>query len=158
MKSLIDATVRLFYRMAYRVVTGVWFFTRPTINGVFIAVWYQNRILIIKNSYRKWYIVPCGGIKQDEDAVQAAVRELYEEVGIKTKPHQLRFAGNFAERYKYALDNGHFYEIEMTARPVIKIDNREVVWARFMNPDDALGLVLNPLVRSYLRQKSNSEE
>ena len=125
-------------------------FHQPTINGVFIAVWHKDKILIVKNSYRKWYIVPCGGIKRNEDRKQAAVRELYEEVGITADPEALRYAGNFAERYKYALDNGFFYEIALTVMPEIKIDNREVVWARFMKPEQAFELVLNPLVRAYL--------
>jgi 8-oxo-dGTP pyrophosphatase MutT (NUDIX family) len=85
--------------------------------------------------------------------VQAAVRELFEEAGIRVKPSQLRFAGNFSERYKYALDNGHFYELILTTRPEVKIDHREVVWAGFMETDDALGLNLNPLVRTYLQKK-----
>lgn len=150
MTELADALIRLFLKLAYKAVTLLWYFTRPTINGVFIAVWHKDKILIVKNSYRKWYIVPCGGIKRNEDRKQAAVRELYEEVGITADPEALRYAGNFAERYKYALDNGFFYEIALTVMPEIKIDNREVVWARFMKPEQAFELVLNPLVRAYL--------
>ena len=156
MKKLADALIRLFLRLAYKVVTALWFFTRPTINGVFIAVWHQNKILIVKNSYRNWYIFPCGGIKRNEDREQAAVRELYEEVGIAVDLEALRYAGNFAERYKYALDNGFFYEIELADVPEIEIDNREVVWARFMKPEEAFGLVLNPLVRTYLLNSARS--
>ena len=155
MKELADALIRLFLKLAYKVVTIIWYFTRPSIKGVFIAVWCQNRILIVKNSYRKWYIVPCGGIKRNEDRKQAAVRELYEEVGISADPKTLRYAGNFAERYKYALDNGFFYEVELATMPEIKIDNREVIWARFMKPDQAFELVLNPLVRAYLLKAVN---
>lgn len=150
MRSPLDAVMRLLYKLAYKFITAVWFFTRPTVDGVFIAVWHQSKILIVKNSYRKWYILPCGGIKRNEDLTQAAVRELNEEVGISVDKHQLRFVGNFAERYRYALDNGHFYEIIMSDAPEIKVDNREVVWAGFMEPEAAFGLSLNPLVRSYL--------
>jgi hypothetical protein len=57
--------MRLYYRLADKVITGVWLITRPTIRGVFVAVWYQARILTFKNAYRKWYIVPCGGIKRN---------------------------------------------------------------------------------------------
>ena len=156
MKKLADALIRLFLKLAYKVVTLIWYFTRPTINGVFVAVWCDDKILIVKNSYRKWYIVPCGGIKRSEDKEQAAVRELHEEVGITADPTALRYAGNFAERYKYALDNGFFYEIELATMPEINIDHREVVWARFMKPEEAFELALNPLIRSYLSKKTGS--
>jgi hypothetical protein len=63
--NALDALMRLFYRLAYKVVTGVWFITRPTIRGVFVAVWYQTRILIVKNAYRKWYIVPISNPSRD---------------------------------------------------------------------------------------------
>lgn len=155
LKSLIDALIRLAYRLTYRAILSVWFFTRPTIYGVFIAVWHANRILIVRNSYRKWYIVPCGGIKPKETIERAAVRELFEEVGIKSQIGQIRYVGKYAERYKYALDIGHFFELELATRPKIEIDNREVIWAEFMAPEEAGALNLHPLVRMYLSRHSS---
>lgn len=121
--------------------------------GVFIAVWHDDRILIIKNSYRKWYILPCGGIKPHETIERAAVRELFEEVGVEARIEQVRYVGRYAQRYKYALDNGHFFELNCSAAPPIKIDNREVIWAEFMFPEKAIALNLNPLVRLYLSDR-----
>ena len=153
MKSLIDALIRLAFKIYYRAVLAVWFFTRPTIHGVFIAVWHDDMILIIKNSYRQWHIVPCGGIKSAETLEHAAVRELFEEVGIEARVDQIRYVGKYADRYKYALDTGHFFELVLSNRPEIKIDNREVIWAEFMQPADAAMLNLNPLVRLYLNSR-----
>lgn len=155
MNYLIDSLIQIFYKLLYKVVLCLWFFTRPTINGVFIGVWHKGKVLVIKNSYRKWYIVPCGGIRRKETLEIAAVRELFEEVGIKVEIGQIRFVGTYADRYKYALDTGHFYEFESSTMPEIRIDNREVVWAGFMRPEDAEALELNPLVRMYLQSRSS---
>ena len=150
MTELYDRIARAFLKLAYKSIMFLWFFTKPTIYGVFIAIWYQEKLLIIKNSYRKNYTIPCGGVKHHEDLAGAAVRELYEEVGIKVDEHQLKFVGTHTATYKNIRDIGSFFEIEMTELPEVKVDNREVIWARFMPLDQVTALNLNPTVKAWL--------
>ena len=140
------------YKLAYRVILCIWFFTRPTVSGVYVAVWHNSQILIIKNSYRKQYTLPCGRLNKGEEKVAAAIRELQEEVNIQVDGSQLLFAGEYVGKYKYVTDIGNFYEVKMSDLPPVQVDDREVVWAKFMSIDDALKLYLNPAVRSYLCQ------
>ena len=154
MKEFFNKIVQVFYKLAHRAILAIWFFTRPTVYGVYIAVWYDKRLLVIKNSYKKRFTIPCGRIKRGEDLAEAAVRELYEEVGIKLEKDQLNFVGEYTGEFKYATDIGNFFEIGMTELPTFKVDNREVIWAQFMTLDQISKLNLNPTVKAWLRPAS----
>ncbi len=153
MTHLYNKIARVFYQLAYRALLTIWFFTRPTIHGVYIAIWYEERLLVIKNSYKKRFTIPCGRVKRGEDLVVAAARELYEEVNIRLETHQLNFVGEYSTRHNYAIDVGSFFEIELTEPPPLEVDNREVVWARFLTLDQVAELDLNPTVKTWLANR-----
>ena len=153
MTSLYNKIAQLFLKLAYKSILFLWFFTRPTISGVFIAIWHQEKLLIIRNSYRNSFAIPCGRIKRDEDPADAAIRELYEEVGIKVDKRQLKFTGKYTANYSNIEDIGNFFEIELTELPDLKVDNREVVTAEFMSLDRIATLKLLPTVRKWLNNK-----
>ena len=150
MMPLSNWIAQVFYRLAYKILLSLWFFTRPTVYGVYIAVWYREKLLIVKNSYKKSFTIPCGRIKRGEDLAEAAVRELYEEVSIKIRKSQLTFVGEYTAEHKYATDIGNFFEIEMAKSPTVQADNREVVWAQFKPLDQISKLNLNPTVKAWL--------
>ena len=155
MNELINKAARLFYKLGYRAILILWFFTRPTVYGVYVAVWHGEKLLVIKNSYKKRLTIPCGRIKRGENKAAAAVRELEEEVGIKLETDQLTFVGEYTGRFKYATDIGAFFEITMAELPRVQVDSREVVWARFMPLDRVFNLNLNPTVKSWLNHRAN---
>jgi ADP-ribose pyrophosphatase YjhB (NUDIX family) len=120
------------------------------------AGWYDKKIIIIKNSYKKQFTIPCGRIKRGENFTDAAVRELNEEVSLEVDKSELKFIGQYTFKYTYVSEIGNFFESEILNLPNIRVDNREVIWARFTPPDEALFLKLNPLVRSYMQQTEGS--
>ena len=69
-------------RVAYRLLLAWWFVRRPAIQGSYVAVWHGERVLVIRNSYRKSLSFPAGGRARGETLLDAARRELLEEVGI----------------------------------------------------------------------------
>jgi ADP-ribose pyrophosphatase YjhB (NUDIX family) len=150
MTLLSNRKAQVFYKLAYKTLLTLWFFTRPTVYGVYIAVWYREKLLIVKNSYKKSFTIPCGRIRRGEDLAVAAVRELSEEVGIKIRKSQLTFAGEYTAEHKYATDIGNFFEIEMAKLPTVQADDREVVWAQFKPLDQISKLNLNPTVKAWL--------
>jgi ADP-ribose pyrophosphatase YjhB (NUDIX family) len=158
MNELINKAARLFYKLGYRALLILWFFTRPTVYGVYIAVWHQEKLLVIKNSYKKRFTIPCGRIKRGEDRAEAAVRELYEEVNLKLEKEQLTFVGEFKGQHKHATDIGIFFEITMTEMPQVQVDKREVVWARFLPLHQINDLKLNPTVETWLNQRFSLAE
>jgi len=137
--------------VAYRVLLCLWYIRKPTTHGVYIAVWNNNKLLIIKNSYRKAYTCPSGGIKRREKDRDAAVRELREEVGLSVEAHRLRFAGEYTCLNEFKKDTVSFFEIHFTDYPPVKKDNREVVWTKFMEVGKAMELPLSPLLEAYLK-------
>jgi 8-oxo-dGTP pyrophosphatase MutT (NUDIX family) len=154
MEDIRDRAFRIFYKLAYRALLGLWFFTRPTVYGVYIAVWYGEKLLVIENSYKKPFTIPCGRIKRSEESADAAVRELYEEVGIAVDKHGLTYAGEYSVKQNYALDVGKFYEIEFAELPDVRVDNREVVRAHFMSLERVGKLNLSPTVTAWLDNRS----
>ena len=150
---LYDKIAQLFFKLTYKILLFIWTFTRPTVHGVFIAIWYKEKLMMIKNSYRKSFTIPCGRIKRDEDIADAAVRELFEEVGLRVDKNQLKFIGIYSANYSNIKDIGNFFEIEMTELPKIRLDNREVIWCQFMPLEQITALKLNPTVKAWLEQR-----
>jgi len=146
----VDAIYRLAYRMAY----PAWqFYLRrfqTRTQGAQVALWDNDQVLLIRNSYRKTYAFPGGYIRNGENTASAASRELREETGISVPTEQLRFS--FAWTYTSGKLVGHddIFDCQLENRPVIRIDNREVIEARFMTPDTALALPLEKHIRHYL--------
>ena len=154
MTNISDRMIQIIYTLAYRLLRCVWYIFRPSSYGAYVAVWHNNKILIIRNSYKNEYTCPSGSIKRGENEKSAAVRELYEEVNIQVKPNQLQFAGRFFSTHEFKDDSVAFFEIEFHTAPEVKIDNREVIWGEFMPPFRAISLNLSPHVRAYLEGRS----
>ena len=151
--SATDRLWRLGLWLAYRVLTVGWYMFRPQKRGVFIAVWHHGELLLIRNSYRRWYALPAGGVRRGETPAHAALRELREEVGIAAEPHALHFAVEIPTTFEFKRDRCSFFEVQFDARPDIRIDGREVIWAGFMTPSAALQTQLAPPVRAYLHDR-----
>lgn len=83
---MLNALYRLVYRVAYRLHLGWAFLCRPHCEGVWVAIWCDDRLLVIRNAHRKRLTLPGGGIDRGENKDAAAVRELREEIGISLKP------------------------------------------------------------------------
>jgi 8-oxo-dGTP pyrophosphatase MutT (NUDIX family) len=145
-----DAAVRAGLWIAYRVLTVGWFVFRPRRRGVFVAVWHDARILAIRNSYRDWLALPAGGIRRGETPLDAALRELREEVGIAADPRDLSFVREIPTTFEWKRDRCAFFELVLDAPIEPRVDRREVVWAGFITPAEALRANLAPPVRAYL--------
>lgn len=150
MSSLIDPLLRIVYRGAYTVALGYWFVRRPETEGTFVGVWHGRKVLLLQNSYKQVFSLPGGGQNRSESPRETGARELREEVGLSVAPSELRevFEANGTDEYKR--DRCHFVELTVESPPTLTIDNREVVWAAFIDVDAALQLPLAQLVRTYL--------
>ena len=54
-----------------------------------MALWCQERVLLVQTSYRHELSLPGGGVKRGEMANLAASRELLEELGLELQSMQL---------------------------------------------------------------------
>ena len=147
-----DRLFRMGLRVAYRARLASWFVTRPRLRGAAVAVWHGERLLVIRNSYRRLLSIPAGGLRRREEPLAAALRELREEVGIDAPAAALRYAGEIVTRVAHAEDHVHVYELRVDAPPALRVDRREVVWAGFVAPEEAIEQGLAEYVRLYLER------
>ena len=89
MKPIADQIFQIIYFIAYRIIKLYWAIRKPKTDGALIAVWYQGKILLVRNSYHGYYSLPGGYLRRNESAVNAAIRELSEETGIKVSRDEL---------------------------------------------------------------------
>ncbi len=140
------------YRMAYLGHLAFNFFIRPRARGAYIAVWWDGKILLIRNSYKSCYTLPCGGLNQGESAIAAARRELHEEVGLLLPFESFRLVSQQENRTEYKCDHIYLFEVHLSSPDPIKIDGREVVWSCFCSPKTAMKMPLFNPVYDYLKQ------
>jgi 8-oxo-dGTP pyrophosphatase MutT (NUDIX family) len=149
----IDRLFQLTFYIAYRLHLAWNFLFRPECHGVWVAVWSQGQLLLIKNAYRSSITLPGGSIDGAEQPVEAALRELREEVGIEAKPQDLVFWAQYLSLVEYKHDHINLFELELPAPPALRLDNREVSWGAISQPEQALAMDLFPTLRIYLQDK-----
>ena len=151
---LVDRLWRAGLYCAYRLQLAVWRVLRPDVRGAYVAVWHAGRVLVIRNSYRRKFSLPAGRFKRGECPAEAAARELAEEVGISVSGDALRYAGQIVDASGPAVDHAHIFELHCEEEPALRADGREVIWAGFLPPEQALEWGLVSPVRRYLGRPS----
>ncbi len=150
---MINALIRVLYRLAHWALRVLWFIRRPETTGALVAVWYRGRILLVKNSYRPQLTLPGGYVKAREDRRTTAARELREEVGIQAQPKRLVHAYHGTHLFEHRKDTLDIYELEVDDEPRVRVDDREVVAAEFHSPEEALRLEIVPHLEEYLARR-----
>jgi len=146
-----DRFWRLAYRLGFRAARLWWRLRRPAHDGAMVAVWLGGRILAVQQSYRSSLSWPGGGVRRGEEPREAALRELREELGLDVSPADLLLAREMVVDWDFRREHVRVFELRLRAEPVLRIDNREVVAARFVEPQALLAeRILPPFIRAYL--------
>jgi ADP-ribose pyrophosphatase YjhB (NUDIX family) len=146
-----DRFWRLAYRGGFRAARLWWRLRRPAYEGAAVTVWLDGRVLAVQPSYRANPSWPGGGVRRGEEARKAARRELREELGLEVAPDDLVFAREMVVDWDFRRERVRVFELRLRAEPVLRIDNREIVAARFVEPRALLAEpVLPPFIRAYL--------
>ncbi len=151
MRAIMDRFWRLAYRVGFRAARLWWRLRRPAHDGAVVAVWLGGRVLAIQQSYRANPSWPGGGIRRGEAPREAARRELREELGLLVVPDDLVFAREMVVEWDFRREHVRVFQLRLHGEPVLRIDNREIVAARFVEPRALLAEdILPPFIRAYL--------
>jgi 8-oxo-dGTP pyrophosphatase MutT (NUDIX family) len=149
--TVTDPLWRAAYRLGFPVMRLWWRLRRPAHDGAVVAVWHAGRVLAVRQSYRRNPSFPGGGLRRGEDPREAARRELAEELGLAVAAEDLVPAREIVVEWDFRRDHVRVFELRLDAAPAIRLDNREIVAARFVAPEALLRREdLPPFVRAYL--------
>jgi 8-oxo-dGTP pyrophosphatase MutT (NUDIX family) len=126
--------VKLIIRAAALVRRAYWFVFRPKTRGVKCLVEHDGSWLLIRNTYgRSRWTLPGGAVKRNEQPLDAARREVMEEVGIRLDA--LRYVGSYRSRKDHKQDTVYCFA-SSTPQVAFRVDGREVAEARWVSPSD----------------------
>jgi len=151
--GLCNAAIRRGYRWGYLMLRVWWFVRRPHTRGAAVALWHEGKVLLVRTSYRNCYALPGGFVRRGEPPLQAARRELHEELGIDLPEQALRHAWHGTLLFEFRQDTIDIWEASMDSPPAVHVAGREIVWADWMAPSAALGRRLLPHIIAYLAQR-----
>jgi 8-oxo-dGTP pyrophosphatase MutT (NUDIX family) len=119
--------IRFFLRLYWRV-------RRPLTAGTRVMVFdANNHVLLVRHTYMPGWFLPGGGVERGETMKEAAVRELYEEVGV-TPTGELSLFALYANFREFKSDHVALYVVrsfEQVPQP-----NREIAESGFFAVDD----------------------
>ena len=150
---MVDLLYRVAYRTAFRLMRVYWRIAHPNTHGALVALWWQDQILLVRQSYVPYHSLPGGYVRPWETGVQAAARELGEETGVRAQPADLRPVLDLTHDWEGKHDHVEIFELEVSTPPRIEVDNREVVAATFYPPAVALTLDLFPPIREVIARR-----
>jgi 8-oxo-dGTP pyrophosphatase MutT (NUDIX family) len=149
----VDRAFQVGYIVAYRLMRAYWAVRRPVTHGALIALWNDGEVLLVRNSYLDYYSAPGGYLRRNESAPAAAVRELEEEVGILVSPDQLVLALELTHEWENKHDHVRIFNLDLPARPLVRVDQREVLDAGWFTPERALALNVFPPLAQVIAAK-----
>lgn len=102
--SVADAVLRVILTGAHQILRAGWFVRRPRTFGAHaLALTPERKLILVKLRYAAGWRTPGGGRGKSEDPVDAALRELREEIGM-TAHGAVKKAAELEQRPHYRRD------------------------------------------------------
>jgi 8-oxo-dGTP diphosphatase len=149
--TLADSIWRLALRVGYRLARVWWRLRRPRHEGALVAIYVGRALLLVQSSYRDEWNLPGGSVEPGEAPDAAARREMEEELGLSSYP--LIAAGTVCGMWDGRRDRVHVFELHLDRMPELRLDNREIIAARLVSPEELEGIALTGAVAAYLARR-----
>jgi 8-oxo-dGTP diphosphatase len=147
-RAVTDFAWRTVYRVGFRFARLWWGVTHPQHEGALVAVYVGSTLLVVRSSYRAGWSLPGGGIERGETPEEAARRELAEEIGLVGP--RLTPAGIICVDWEGRRDRVHMFELRLNRLPALRLDNREIIAARLVEPGELETSAMTGPLAAYL--------
>ena len=144
----LDRAWQLVLWTGFRVARLWWRLTQRPHEGALVAVHVGSDLLLVRTSYRRAWSFPGGGLKAGEAPMEAARRELQEEIGLAG--NLAGPAGVFTGFYDGRPDRVHVYQLQLDRLPPLRLDHREIAEARLFGAAELDRLAVIGPVAAYL--------
>ena len=147
--TLTDKAYQTAYRLGFPVARIWWTLSWPRHQGALAAIHVGRTLLLLRSSYRAAWNFPGGSVRQGETPEMAVRRELVEEIGLRTdKP--LQPAGEISGVWEGRRDRVFFFELQLPSLPALRLDNREIIGAQLVPPEELGTIALTGPVAAYV--------
>jgi 8-oxo-dGTP diphosphatase len=124
---------------------------RPHTHGALVAIWHRQRLLLVQTSYLRSLSLPGGGIERGETPLQAAVREVAEELGLRVAAEELQNPWQITETSARGQNTVTILAWQADHLPEIRVDGLEIRACQWLSREEALMRPLVSHVREYLQ-------
>jgi 8-oxo-dGTP pyrophosphatase MutT (NUDIX family) len=157
-RFLPTSVLRLAFRAGHQVMSIWWLITRPAAIGSKVVVIRGNEMLLVRLTYgaRDVWDIPGGTAQENETPIQAAERELYEEVGLSG---ELTPVGSWTGTGRSRQSHLHGFRAEVEPGAEFVLDEAEIAEARWFEIDDLPGRIAGgseDIVKASLRSRTNA--
>lgn len=113
---------------------------------VSVFIEHDGEILLVHRQDHKpqgdtWAVV-AGKVDQDEDLVDALIREIEEEIGLKVEKNNCKYFEQYYVRYPEYDFLYHIFHLPLNKKPILELNSDELKNHQWIKPEHALKLNL----------------
>lgn len=139
--------------MYYSLWPAIWVYLRSMPPRTRVVIAYNGKILLLKDwlGDGSWSL-PGGGLHRGEESKRGAIREVYEETGLKIKLSDLEPRGTIYAKSAGVSVTLHCFSVSLKQSPHITLQRHEISDCIWIRPRDVSKIKMNSTVRRIITE------